>query len=176
MSESMVLREIKQPCKIDFYFLNAVRRPHDAVRDKKGFTMIEIMLVVIIIGVLAAMVIPNLAGRGEQARKAAAKADIEANISAALDLYELDNGRYPTTEQGLAALLHEPNSSPSPKNWNGPYFKKKKLPIDPWGHDYVYVDPGTHNTDSYDLSSMGPDGVEGKDDITNWVDEGGSQK
>ena len=130
--------------------------------------MIEILLVIVIIGVLAAMVVPNFAGQGEKARRAAAKTDIEVNLSTALDLYELDNGRYPTTEQGLRALMEEPTTTPAPKNWNGPYLKKKKIPKDPWGQDYVYVAPGTHNTDDYDLSSHGPDGSESSDDISNW--------
>ena len=137
----------------------------------KAFTLIEIMLVVIIIGILAAMVIPNLAGRGEQARKAAAKADIESNLSTVLDLYELDNGRYPTTEQGLIALLQKPTTPPEPGHWNGPYIKKKKIPDDPWGRPYVYLAPGKHNTEEYDLSSLGPDGVESTDDIGNWQNE-----
>jgi len=138
----------------------------------KGFTLVEIMLVVIIIGVLIAMVVPNLAGRGEQARRAAAKADIESNLSTALDLYEMDNGRYPTTEQGLISLLEKPTSTPVPPNWSGPYLKKKKIPQDPWGHDYSYRSPGTQNKEDYDLFSFGPDGVEGgSDDITNWGNE-----
>lgn len=141
------------------------------LKNKNGFTMIEIMLVVIIIGILAAMVIPNLAGRGEQARRSAARADIDANISSVLDLYELDNGRYPSTEQGLQALITEPTQSPAPNHWNGPYLKKKKIPVDPWGKSYVYVCPGAHNTEDFDLSSYGPDGIESADDITNW-DEG----
>ena len=95
-------------------------------RNKNAFTLIEIMLVVIIIGILAAMVIPNMAGRGEQARVAAARADIDANLSTALDLYELDNGQYPTSEQGLNALLAKSSSSPVPANWHGPYLKKKE--------------------------------------------------
>ena len=138
------------------------------LRHKKGFTMIEIMLVVIIIGILAAMVIPNLAGRGEQARRAAAKADIESNLAAALDLYELDNGRYPTTEQGLVSLLQRPTAPPEPLHWKGPYLKKKRIPQDPWGHDYLYAAPGKSNIEEYDLSSYGKDGVESSDDITNW--------
>ena len=140
-------------------------------RTTKGFTLIEIMLVIIIIGILVAMVVPNFAGRGEQARRAAAQADIEANLAAALDLYELDNGRYPTTEQGLQALLQIPSSTPVPTNWSGPYLKKKKsLPQDPWGKPYAYLSPGIHNTDDYDLSSLGSDGIESQDDITNWKD------
>ncbi len=143
-------------------------------RKTKGFTLIEIMLVIIIIGILVAMVVPNFSGRGEQARRSAAQADIEANLSTGLDLYELDNGRYPTTEQGIVSLLEKPTATPAPNNWNGPYLKKKKIPKDPWGREYVYVCPGAHNTDSYDLSSTGADGVESADDVTNWDKEDSS--
>jgi len=136
--------------------------------ELRGFTLIEIMLVVIIIGVLVAMVVPNIAGRGEQARKTAAQTDIESNLATALDLYHLDTGTYPTTEQSLPALINAPTSSPVPPKWSGPYLKKKKTPKDPWGRDYVYVAPGAHNKDGYDLSSLGADGIESKDDITNW--------
>lgn len=133
------------------------------MKRRKGFTLVELMLVVIIISVLIAMVMPRLAGRSEQAKEAAAKADIEANIASALDLYEIDNGAYPTTEEGLDVLITEPASA---KNWRGPYIKKK--PIDPWGNPYAYKSPGTYNKD-YDLYSYGKDGVEGgDDDITNW--------
>ena len=142
------------------------------IKNACGFTLVEIMLVVIILGVLVAMVVPNLAGRGEQARRSAAKADIEANLATTLDLYEFDNGRYPTTEQGLQALLVQPTSAPVPTSWNGPYLKKKKIPKDPWGNDYVYVCPGVKNVQGYDLSSRGPDGEEGEDDITNWAEDG----
>jgi len=136
--------------------------------NRAGFSLIEILLVIVIIGVLAAMVVPNFSGQGEKARRAAAVTDIEVNLATALDLYELDNGRYPTTDQGLSALLTEPSSAPAPKSWNGPYLKKKKIPKDPWGQPYVYAGPGTHNTDDYDLSSLGQDGVESDDDIANW--------
>lgn len=137
-------------------------------KNSKGFTLVEILLVVIIIGVLAAMIIPNIAGRGEEARKAAAKADIMANLSSALDLYEIDNGRFPSTTQGLSGLVTQPTADPIPSKWKGPYLKKKKLPIDPWGKNYIYAYPGVHNPDSYDLSSYGPDGIESSDDIVNW--------
>jgi len=134
---------------------------------QKGFTLIELMLVVIIIGTLAALVIPRLAGRAEQARTTAAQADILSNIPMALDLYELDNGAFPTTQQGLSALIEQTTTPPLPKNWNGPYLKKK--PVDPWGNDYRYACPGVHNPADYDLYSLGKDGTEGgDDDIGNW--------
>lgn len=136
---------------------------------KRAFTLIELMLVVIIIGVLIAMVMPRLAGRSEQARKIAAKADIESNIAMALDMYELDSGTYPTD---LEALIKKP--TPEPPNWNGPYLKK--TPRDPWGRSYNYKFPGEHNKDSYDLSSNGKDNSEGgDDDITNWSEEEGEK-
>ena len=138
-------------------------------KNNRGFTLIEILLVLLIISILAALTVPNFVGQGEKARRSAAKAEIEANLGTALDMYELDNGRYPTTEQGLRALLTEPTTAPVPKSWNGPYLKKKKvIPKDPWGNDYTYASPGTHNTDEYDLSSHGPDGVESADDVVNW--------
>lgn len=135
---------------------------------QKGFTLIEIMVVVIIIGVLAALVIPRFAGRTEQARKAAAKTQIDSLFSSALDMYEADNGNYPSTEQGLQALRVQPTTDPVPKNWKGPYLKKD-VPVDPWGNVYVYTYPGTHNPSGYDLYSLGPDGQDGTDDdIANW--------
>ncbi len=138
-------------------------------KNNNAFTLIEIMLVVIIIGILAAMVIPNISGRSEQARIAAARADIEVHLTTALDLYELDNGRYPSTDQGLQALVQKTSTTPVPTNWRGPYLKKKRIPLDPWGREYQYKAPGVHNTEEFDLFSFGPDGVEGKDDTTNWV-------
>jgi general secretion pathway protein G len=126
------------------------------MRTKKGFTLIELMLVVIIIGVLVSMVMPRLVGRSEEARIAAAKADINANISVALDLYELDNGKYP---EALSALISKTSAG------KGPYLKRE--PVDPWGRRYMYKFPGDHG--DYDLYSYGPDGAEGGgDDITNW--------
>ncbi|RKY38316.1 MAG: type II secretion system protein GspG [Candidatus Omnitrophota bacterium] len=131
-------------------------------RDReRGFTLIEIMLVVIIISILAAMIAPRLSGRSEQAKLSVAKVDIEANLSLALDLYEMDNGSYP---QSLEDLRTKPAGVDS---WKGPYIKKK--PVDPWGREYVYKFPGEHNPDSYDLYSLGPDGQAGtKDDVVNW--------
>ncbi len=143
--------------------------------NRSGFTLVEILLVVVIIGILAAMIIPNIAGRGEDARRSAAQADIDANLSAALDMYELDNGVYPTTDQGLKALVVKPTTAPVPPRWDGPYLKKKKLPKDPWGREYGYRAPGTHNVEGYDLFSHGPDGVESGDDIANWESDAATQ-
>ncbi len=131
----------------------------------RGFTLIEIMLVVIIIAALAAMVVPRMSGRSEQAKKAIAKTDIESHLSTALKLYELDNGNFPSTAQGLEALMKETKTGPVPTIWNGPYLEKK--PIDPWGNPYVYKSPGEHRRD-YDLSSKGKDATSDDDDIVNW--------
>lgn len=131
-----------------------------------GFTLIEMMLVVIIIGVLAAMVVPRLVGRTEQAKTARAKSDIAA-IGLALDLYELDTGGYPGSLPELVARDAPSGLSDEAKQrWNGPYLKKG-LPKDPWGREYTYKSSSEHNQD-YDLSSVGPDGQPGNDDVTNW--------
>ena len=133
---------------------------------KKGFTLVELMLVVIIIGILLGMVVPRLAGRTEEARATAVQADIEMNIKVALDMYEFDNGGYPTTNQGLAALLSKPANAP---NWRGTYLDR--TPTDPWGNEYHYRNPSSHGKD-YDLYSCGRNGLEGGgDDIVNWEEE-----
>jgi len=133
------------------------------IKESTGFTLIELMLVVIIIGALVAMVMPRFTGRGEQARAAAASADIQANIATALKLYELDNGNFPSSEEGLNALMSKSASAP---NWNGPYLEKK--PLDPWGREYQYKCPGEHRVSGYDLYSLGKDGTESQDDVKNW--------
>lgn len=129
---------------------------------KRSFTLIELMLVVIIIGILASVVIPRLAGRAERARKIVAKADVETTIPSALDLYEMDVGEYPAS---LEELMQTSSDSP---NWEGPYLRK--MPKDPWGNPYHYKYPGENSPD-YDLASKGKDGVIGtEDDITNWAE------
>ena len=132
---------------------------------KAGFTLVELLLVVIIIGVLAAMVVPRLTGRSEEARKSRARVDVNVNIATGLKMYEFENGVFPTTGEGLDALFSAPSSA---RNWKGPYLDKK--PIDSWGNSYQYRSPGTHRTD-YDLFSLGRDGVESEDDVTNWEEE-----
>lgn len=137
------------------------------MNKRRAFTLIELMLTVIIIGVLIAIVVPRLSGRSEQAKQAAARADIEANIATALELYELDSGQYPTTGQSLSALVSKPTSAPEPKDWSGPYLEK--TPVDPWGKPYMYKFPGEHNEGYYDLASWGKNGIEGGgDDVVNW--------
>ena len=127
---------------------------------KSGFTLIEMMLVVIIISVLAAMLIPRLAGRAEKARRAVAKAEVESNLPSALDLYEMDTGNYP---EKLEDLVTAPAGVDS---WDGPYVKK--MPKDPWDNTYYYKSPGEHSED-YDLASSGRDGVfDTEDDIKSW--------
>jgi general secretion pathway protein G len=129
---------------------------------RRAFTLVEMLLVVTIIGILAALVIPKIVGRSEQARVTAAQTDIKAGIKTALDAFEVDNGFYP---KGLQDLIQQPSNA---KNWHGPYLDN--LPVDPWGNAYIYYYPGKHNTTGYDLVSMGPDGKEGTDDdIGNWT-------
>ncbi len=131
---------------------------------RRAFTLIELLLVLVILAALAAVVVPKFTRRSEQARITAARTDI-ANLEVALDSFEVDTGRYPTTQEGLAALIEAPSNL---KGWNGPYIKRG-VPKDPWGNPYIYTCPGRHNTDGYDLQSLGPDGQEGgDDDIDNW--------
>lgn len=137
-------------------------------RKQSGFTLIEIMVVVAIIAILGATVVPLIMDRPNQARVVRAKSDIQ-NFSAALDLYRLDNFSYPSTEQGLQALVEKPSGDPEPGNYNeGGYVQR--LGKDPWGRDYVYQSPGEGG--EYDIISLGNDGVEGGEgfdsDITNW--------
>jgi len=126
----------------------------------RGFTLIEIMVVVVIIGILIGLVAPNILGRVDKARVTAAKADI-ATLEQALEMYRLDNHNYPSTDQGLDALVNKPSGDPEPRNWNPEgYLKKKTVPLDPWGRAYQYVSPGPDGR-PYDLYSLGADGREG---------------
>ena len=129
-------------------------------KHQSGFTLIEIMVVMVILGLLVAVVAPNILGRGEEARIGVAKTQIR-NISNALDLYKLDNFNYPSTEQGLEALVTQPSGSPEAKNWNKNGYLPS-VPVDPWKTEYQYVSPGSQGP--YDLYSFGPDGREGGSD------------
>lgn len=135
-----------------------------------GFTLIEILVVIAVISLLAALVAPNVFRHVGRAKDAAARSQIEM-LGAALDAYRLDNGRYPTTAQGLDALWQEPANDPRPGNWRGPYLRKS-VPLDPWSNPYVYVSPGAVDAGGYDLLSYGADGREGGDgddaDVVSW--------
>ncbi|WP_372965380.1 type II secretion system major pseudopilin GspG [Marinobacter sp.] len=129
------------------------------IASAKGFTLIEIMVVMVILGLLVAIVAPNIMGRSDQAKVTVAETQL-SNIANALDLYRLDNSHYPSTQQGLEALVRKPSGSPEPKNWN-PDGYLKSVPEDPWNNEYQYVSPGTSG--AYDLYSFGSDGQEGGD-------------
>lgn len=139
--------------------------------NHRGFTLIELMVVVIILGILALYVGPKIMGEPEKAKRVKAKMDI-ATLETALKMYKLDNGVYPSTEQGLLSLVEMPETGVVPKNWRkGGYIEKNKVPKDPWGNEFVYISPGVHG--DFDLISYGLDGVPGGEDeggldINNW--------
>ena len=139
------------------------------LNSRKAFTLMELLVVLVILGLLAALVGPRILGRVGGAKQEVAKSQI-AMLEAALDQYRLDMGRYPTTEEGLKVLIEPPEDEDLKKNWRGPYLKKKKIPKDPWGREYQYRCPGEHG--EYDLWSYGADGQPGGEgenaDITNW--------
>lgn len=136
------------------------------MQNQRGFSLIEIMVVVVILGILAALVVPKIINRPDEARAVKAKQDV-LSIQSALDLYKLDNGFYPTTDQGLLALVEKPTSSPEPQDWQ---IYLKTLPKDPWGHDYLYLNPGEH--DEVDVFTYGadeqPGGIGKNADIGTW--------
>ena len=147
-----------------------VRMPsgRNRVRGRAGFTLLEIMVVIVILGLLAALVVPRLIGRTEEAKRTQTRLQIK-NLEQALQLFKLDNGFYPATEQGIEALVRAPETGRVPKNYRkGGYLDR--VPKDPWGNNYVYVSPGSHG--DYDISSYGADNVpggEGEDaDINSW--------
>jgi general secretion pathway protein G len=137
-------------------------------KDRRaGFTLIELLLVVVIIGILAAIVVPKLVGRTEDANLTRAKGDLKT-LNTMLSAYEVDNGNFPTTEQGLQALVEKPTGSPEPKKWKGPYLQPAEVPKDGWGNAYEYKCPGDKNPNGYDLYCIGKDGQAGtEDDIWN---------
>lgn len=141
--------------------------------NTKGFTLIELMVVIVILGILAGLIIPRIMGRPEEARRMKARVQMES-METALRLYKLDNGAYPTTEQGLQALIEAPTTGELPKAWRkGGYLEKGKVPKDPWGYEYVYLSPGLHG--DFDLTSYGADGQPGGEerdqDVNNWEQE-----
>ena len=140
---------------------------------RNGFTLIELMVVIVILGILAGLIVPRIMGRPEEARRMKARVQLES-IETTLKLYKLDNGSYPTTEQGLQALVEAPGSGRLAQDWReGGYLEKGKVPLDPWDNEYVYLSPGIHG--DFDLMSYGFDGEpggEGKDkDINSWETE-----
>jgi general secretion pathway protein G len=141
------------------------------LRNNVGFTLIELMVVIIILGLLAAIVMPRIVGETDRARYEQAKVQMRI-LEDALKRYKLDNGVYPSTEQGLDSLVRKPSTGVLARNWpEGGYLDKTEIPIDPWGNQYIYISPGLHSPD-YDLKSFGADGLEGGEgynaDIESW--------
>ncbi|TAL31380.1 MAG: type II secretion system protein GspG [Spirochaetes bacterium] len=151
--------------------MNRISRLGRDLAGRGGFSLLEIMIVITILGILAVMVVPRFMDLPKKARVAAAKQQI-ADIGMALEMYSSDNGNYPTTEQGLEALINKPSSEPSPQNYNeGGYLKKREVPKDPWGRAFLYRSPGEQSKD-YELVSLGADGKDGGEgenaDIRSW--------
>jgi general secretion pathway protein G len=146
--------------------------PH-AVKNHWGFTLIELMVVIVILGILAGLIVPRIMGRPEQAKQLKARMQIES-IGTALKLYKLDNGMYPSTEQGCRRWWSRPPPETPPKNWRkGGYLEKGKVPKDPWGNEFIYLSPGIH--DDFDIIAYGADGAAGGEDkdadINSWESE-----
>ena len=144
------------------------------MKDQKGFTLIEIMVVIIILGMLAGLVLPRILGQEETAKRKVAMTQIRA-LEGGLDHYKLDNGSYPTTDQGFDALIRKPESGRVPMKWReGGYLNPARIPKDPWGRDYVFISPGGENRD-YEIISYGADGEPGGEgnnaDIQSWTME-----
>jgi general secretion pathway protein G len=134
-------------------------------RADRGFTLVEMLLVLVILGTLAAIIYPNMAKHGVRARITATKTQIRI-LSMALAHFEMDNDHFPQGRNGLLELVQRPRDA---KNWHGPYLEKPLIPKDPWGHEFIYECPGKHNSQAYDITSLGPDGAEGTaDDIASW--------
>jgi general secretion pathway protein G len=136
---------------------------------RRAFTLLEVLMVVVIIGILAAIVVPNLFGTLQGVEEDTTRAMIESGLKTPRNLYRMHVGRYPTTDEGLAALLEKPDDDELAEKWRGPYVEEGAALKDAWGNDFIYESPGQYNESSYDLSSKGRDGQEGTDDdITNW--------
>jgi len=139
--------------------------------NDEGFTLIELMVVLIILGILAGFIMPRIIGKPEEARRLKARIQINS-IEQALKMFYIDNGDYPTTEQGLLALVEKPETDPLPRNWKeGGYLEKGKVPEDPWRNPYVYISPGVYDKE-YDIESYGADGEDGGEgkyaDVESW--------
>lgn len=133
---------------------------------RSAFTLLEVLMVIVILGILAAVIVPNLVGTGEKAKRDLTASQI-SGLGTSLDTFQMHCGRYPTSDEGLAALMVQPDDETLEGKWAGPYLKR--APKDAWGRDLQYEFPGEFNTNSYDLSSAGPDGeFGGEDDIANW--------
>lgn len=147
-----------------------VFNPKRAIGSQRGFTLIEIMVVIVILAILAAVIAPRIIGRVDESRVTESMVQIK-NFETALKMYRLDNAKYPSTSQGLVALVVKPTTNPVPRKWHkGGYLEKNKIPKDPWGYSYLYLSPGLHG--DYDLLSYGADGLKGgadfDADINNW--------
>ncbi|WP_108165294.1 type II secretion system major pseudopilin GspG [Saccharospirillum sp. MSK14-1] len=138
------------------------------MRKQQGFTLIELMVVLVILGILFGLVVPNVIGRGDEARVTAAQTDIRT-LENALETYRLHNSHYPSTDQGLEALVSQPSGSPQPNNWRGPYVKQ--TPADPWGNPYAYINDGN----DYEIISYGADGQAGGNDINEDISSNASE-
>jgi general secretion pathway protein G len=138
-----------------------------AARRSDGFTLVEMLLVLTILAILAGVVLPKMIGHTEHAREVKAKTDIEAFVTG-LSQFEIDNGSFPNSREGLDALIIKPHDAKD--TWKGPYIQKNKIPLDPWQQPYVYVAPGKRNPAFFDVYSRGKDGQDGKAAIGNWED------
>ena len=142
----------------------------DKIKTNHGFTLIELMVVIVILGILVSFIAPRLMGRPDEAKQVKARVQMES-LETAIKLYKLDSGIYPATEQGLQALVEQPQTGTLPKKWRkGGYLEKGRVPKDPWGNEFVYLSPGAHG--DYDIISYGADGVPGGEefnkDINSW--------